>query len=210
VPRSCKTLVERGFRAPQGLLVVLDGATGLRAAVQEVVGEVPVQRCQWHQRENVVRYLPKSVQGEWRRKLQAAYAHPSYSDAKRALQRLERELRPRNASAAESLREGLEDTLTLHRLAVVPELGTSFKTTHLIERVMARVEAKTRRVARWRSSDQKRRWCAATLQHIERQFRRVKGTKHLPVLMKALRPSIPATHTAAARAASRGTHLKVS
>lgn len=193
-----QTLVERGFQAPHGLLVVLDGAKGLRAAVQEVFGEVPVQRCQWHKRENIVRYLPNAEQPAWRRKLQAAYAHPSYADAKRALQRLERELRLRNESAAESLREGLEETLTLHRLAVFPELGTSFKTTNLIESVMARVEAKTRRVARWRSSDQKRRWCAATLQHIERQFRRVKGGKHLPLLIKALRPTIPTIESAAA------------
>jgi transposase-like protein len=193
-----QTLVERGFRAAQGLLVVLDGAKGLRAAVQEVLGDVPVQRCQWHKRENVVRYLPKAEQPTWRRKLQAAYPEPSYADAKRALQRLERERRLRHASAAESLREGLEATLTLHRLGVFPDLGTSFKTTNLIERVMARVEAKTRRVARWRSSDQQRRWCAATLQHIERQFRRVKGAKHLPLLMKALRPPIPTTPAAAA------------
>jgi transposase-like protein len=180
------------------LLVVLDGAKGLRAAVQDVFGDVPVQRCQWHKRENVVSYLPKTEQAGWRRKLQAAYAHPSYGDAKRALQRLERELRLRNESAAESLREGQEETLTLHRLAVFPELGTSFKTTNLIESVMARVEAKTRRVARWRSSDQQRRWCAATLQHIERQFRRVKGAKHLPLLITALRPTMQSSDSAAA------------
>lgn len=66
----------RGFRAPEGLLVVLDGAKGLRAAVREVLGEVPVQRCQWHKRENVVSYLPRSEQPAWRRKLQAAYAPP--------------------------------------------------------------------------------------------------------------------------------------
>jgi len=68
---------------------------------------------------------------------------------------------------ARSLEEGLEETLTLHRLGVVAELGTSFKTTNLIESVMARVEAKTPRVDRWRTSDQKLRWCAATLMQIE-------------------------------------------
>ena len=142
--------------------------------------------CQWHKRENVVSYLTKPLQVLWRRKLQAAYAHPTHADAKRALQKLVRELTPINESAARSLDEGLDETLTLHRLGVFPELGTSFKTTNLIESVMARVEAKTRRVDRWRTSDQKLRWCAATLRHIETKFRRVKGCANLPLLQRAL------------------------
>jgi hypothetical protein len=162
-----RELVERGFTAPQGLLVVLDGAKGLRAAVREVFDDVPVQRCQWHKRENVMAYLSKTDQPIWRRRLQAAYAHPSYADAKRALQRLVTELRVVNESAARSLEEGLEETLTLHRLTVFPALGTSFKTTTLLESVMARVEAKTERVDRWRTSDQKLRWCAAALLAVE-------------------------------------------
>ena len=186
-----RELGERGFAAPRGLLVVLDGAKGLRAAVRDVFGDdVPVQRCQWHKRENVVSYLTKPQQRLWRRKLQAAYAHPGYADATRALHRLVRELALLNASAARSLEEGLEETLTLHRLGVFPELGTSFKTTNLIESVMARVDAKLRRVARWRTSDQKQRWCASALLHLEGNFRRVKGHKHLPLLQRALAPKI--------------------
>ena len=77
-------------------------------------------------------------------------------------------------------------------------LGTSFKTTNLIESVMARVEAKTQRVARWRTSDQKLRWCAATLLQIEHQFRRVKGCKHLGLLQRALAPKITISSPAAA------------
>ena len=194
-----RELQERGFTTPQGLLVVLDGAKGLRAAVREVFGDaVPVQRCQWHKRENVLRYLPKTEQPAWRRKLQAAYAHASYADAKRALHRLLTELRVVNTSAARSLEEGLEETLTLHRLGVFPELGTSFKTTNLIESVMARVEAKTLRVDRWRTSDQKLRWCAAALLAVEQQFRRVKGYVHLPLLERALRAKITPSADAAA------------
>ena len=182
-----RELIERGFRAPTGLLVVLDGARGLRAAVRDVFGDaVPVQRCQWHKRENVVSYLTKPLQVIWRRKLQAAYAHPSYADAKRALLKLVSELAKINESAARSLEEGLEETLTLHRLGVFVELGTSFKTTNLIESVMARVEAKTRRIGRWRTSDQKQRWCAATLLQIEHQFRRVRAYQKLPLLQRAV------------------------
>lgn len=118
--------------------------------MRDVLGGVPIQRCQWHKRENVVSYLAKHEQPAWRRKLQAAYAHPTYADAERALERLQRELRLRNESAADSQAEGLDETLTLHRLNVFPELGVSFKTTNLIESVMSRLEARTRRVTHWR------------------------------------------------------------
>jgi putative transposase len=176
---------------------VLDGSKGLRAAVREVFGEVPVQRCQFHKVENVVSYLPKEEQPTWRRKLQAAYAQPGHADALRALQRLRRELALRNESAARSLEEGLDETLSLHRLGVFAELGVSFKTTNLIESVMARVEARTARVDRWRTSDQKLRWFAAAVLAAEAQFRRVKGYKHLPLLERALTMKMITTTAAA-------------
>jgi len=193
-----RELGERGFPLDRPLLVVLDGAKGLRAAVRDVFGDIPVQRCQWHKRENVVSYLAKQEQATWRRKLQAAYAHPAYADAKRALDRLYRELRLVNESAAASLAEGLEETLTLHRLNVFRELGVSFKTTNLIESVMARLEAKTQRVTRWRTSDQKLRWCASALWAMERQFRRVKNYRHLPLLTQALQTRLTTTKSAVA------------
>jgi hypothetical protein len=193
-----RALGERGFPLDRPVLVVLDGAKGLRAAVREVLGDVPVQRCQWHKRENVVSYLAKRDQPAWRRKLQAAYAHPTYADAKRALERVYRELRVVNESAAASLAEGLEDTLTLHRLGVFPELGVSFKTTNLIESVMSRVAARTRRVTRWRTSDQRLRWCASALWSMERQFRRVKHYRQLPLLKLAVQRTLSPTTTAAA------------
>jgi len=193
-----RELGERGFPLDRPLLVVLDGAKGLRAAVRDVFGDVPVQRCQWHKRENVVSYLAKQDQPAWRRKLQAAYAHPTYAEAKRALDRLHRALRLVNESAAASLAEGLDETLTLHRLNVFPELGVSFKTTNLIESVMARLEAKTRRVTRWRTSDQKLRWCASALWAMERQFRRVKHHRQLRLLKQALQTRLSTTNSAAA------------
>lgn len=193
-----RDLGERGFPLDQPLLAVLDGAKGLRAAVRAVFGDIPVQRCQWHKRENVVSHLAKREQPTWRRRLQAAYAQPTYAAAKRALTRLHHELHLRNASAAASLAEGLEETLTLHRLGVAAELGVSLKTTNLIESVMARLEAKTHRVTRWRTSDQKLRWCAAALWAMERQFRRVKGFRHLPLLKQALTTKLVSSPAAAA------------
>ena len=183
-----RELRERGFAAADEMLVVIDGAKGLRAAVAEVFGPAAqVQRCQWHKRENVVRHLPRSQQATWRRKLQAAYAQPTYAQARAALRRLEAELRLVNVSAAKSLAEGLEETLTLHRLGLFPELGASFKTTNALESIMAQVEQRTVKVDHWRTSEQKQRWCAAALLLIEPRLRKVKGYRHLPRLAEALR-----------------------
>lgn len=200
--RTCATflreLIERGFAAPHGLLVVLDGAKGLRAAVRDVFGDdAVVQRCQWHKRENVLRYLTKPQQVLWRRKLREAYAHGGYADAKRALHRLLKELAVLNESAARSLEEGLEETLTLHRLNLPDALRRSLNTTNLIESVMAQIERKTQRVDHWRTSDQKHRWCAATLLHIEKNFRRIRGMAHLPLLQAALKQQLEQTTSAA-------------
>ena len=200
--RTCgaflRELVDRGFAAPHGLLVVLDGSKGLRAAVRDVFGDdIAVQRCQWHKRENVLSYLTKSQQQVWRRKLQAAYAEGGYEDARRALEKLVRELAVLNESAARSLEEGLDETLTLHRLGIPVDLRRSFNTTNLIESVMAQIEKKTTRVDHWRTSDQKHRWCAASLLQIERQFRRVRGYKHLPLLQAALTRKLNSPSTAA-------------
>lgn len=182
-----RELVTRGLRYEQGLLVVIDGSKGLRRGVQEVFGETAqVQRCTWHKRENVVAYLPTTQQAEWRRKLQRAYEQATYAEAKATLDRLARELGVLNESAARSLAEGLDETLTLHRLGVAGELGRSFKTTNALESVMAQVEQRTGRVDRWRTSDQKQRWLATALLDIEPRLRRIRGYRALPKLRDAL------------------------
>ncbi|MGH7372287.1 MAG: IS256 family transposase, partial [Candidatus Methylomirabilales bacterium] len=193
-----RELVDRGLKTDQGLLCVLDGAQGLRKAVQTVFGaQAVVQRCQWHKRENVVAYLPKGQQAPWRRKLQAAYERPSYAEAKAALLRLRQELRLLNESAVKSLDEGFEETLTLHRLGVFEALGISLKTTNSLESILALVGRRTDKVTRWRTSDQKQRWVAAALLDSEPRLRRLKGYRALPVLRAALRLAIGGENTAA-------------
>lgn len=180
-------LVERGLRADDGLLVVTDGAKGLHAAVDEVFGVAAIlQRCQWHKRENVVSYLPEKHRAAIRRKLQAAYEHPTYDAAAKALKHVRQELRLLNTSALASLEEGLEETLTLHRLGVFRELGISLKTTNLLESIHAKVEARVQKVDHWRNSDQKQRWLATALLDLEPQLRRIKHHDALPLLQQAL------------------------
>jgi transposase-like protein len=186
-----RELVERGLRADQGLLCVIDGAKGLRKALQTVFGpQAVVQRCQWHKRENVVAYLPKGQQATWRRKLQVAYERPSYTEAQAALLRCRQELRLVNESAVTSLDEGFEETLTLHRLGVFGALGTSLKTTNCLESINALVGQRTAKVDRWTNSSQKQRWLAAGLLDIEPRLRRIRGYRSLPLLRAALQAEI--------------------
>ena len=185
-----RTLLDRGLNVDRGILCVIDGAKGLRKAVDTVFGtKAAVQRCQWHKRENVVRYLSKSQQPVFRRKLQRAYDQPTYGQAKTALKRVRTELSLLNQSAVASLDEGLQETLTLHRLGVFKELGRSFKTTNCIENLNSLIGDRTRKVDRWRNSEQKHRWLATAILDIEPRFRKVPAYRQLPRLRAALESS---------------------
>jgi transposase-like protein len=180
-------LVERGLKFDQGMLCVIDGAKGLRKAVQKVFGDAAaVQRCQWHKRENVLRYLPVAQQATFRRKLQAAYEQPTYAVAKKALQRVRSELASMNVSAVNSLDEGFEETLTLHRLGLFKELGRSFKTTNCLENLNSLVGRRTDKVDYWKNAEQKHRWLATTLLDLEPRLRKVSGYRQLLRLRTAL------------------------
>ena len=146
-----------------------------------------MQRCTWHKRENVVAYLPKSLQPAWRAKLQQAYRQSTYAAAHALLDRLHGELRRLNEDAAKSLTEGLEETLTLHRLGLADRLGTSLLTTNGLESILALVEQRVGKVDRWTTSDQKQRWLATTLLEIEPRLRRLRGYRALPNLRVALK-----------------------
>lgn len=194
-----KSLVERGLSFEEGLLVVVDGAKGFHRAVREVFGRAAViQRCRWHKRENVLKYLPEAKRPALRRKLQAAWQQPTYEQAKTALKRVRSELALMNQSAARSLDDGLEETLTLHRLGLAEELRLSFATTNAIESIQAHVGRLTDHVDRYRNSEQKQRWVGTALLEIEPRLRRVRGMKHLPALREALRREIGITKRQAA------------
>jgi transposase-like protein len=180
-------LLERGLCVDRGVLCVIDGSKGLRKAVDKVFGgKAAVQRCHWHKRENVVSYLPSTKQGEYRRKLQNGYQQPTYEKARAALKKVRAELVQINQSAVSSLDEGFEETLTLHRLGLFKELGTSFKTTNCIENLNALIARRTDKVTCWRNSEQKQRWLATAVLDIEPRLRKVRGHSQLPRLREAL------------------------
>ena len=180
-----RSLVERGLDVSQGLLVIVDGGKGLRAAVRKAFRHrALVQRCQWHTRENVVSDVAKREQPVWRQRLQRAYNRPEYDEALAALQSLQHDLEDRNQSgAAGSLAEGLDETLTLHRLGVYGVLGRSLKTTN----GLALIEERCAKVDHWQNSSQRHRWLATALLDIEPRLRKVMGYRHLPKLRDALK-----------------------
>ena len=159
----------------------------MRKWIHNVFGkQALVQRCQWHKRENVIAYLPKSQQEIFRKKLQKAYRQKSYKQVKQELAFIRKELNLFNQSAVNILYEGLEETLTLHRLEMFEFLGISLKTTNCLESLNSQLEQYTRRVSYWKNSSQRQRWVATALLEIETNLRKIKGYRHLPLLRWAM------------------------
>lgn len=186
-----KNLIERNFHFEEGLLTIIDGSKGLRKAVGETFGNLSlIQRCQWHKRENVVSYLPEEKRDIYRGKLQRAYDEPEYETAKRRLFEVRDELSKINRTATNSLEEGLEETLTIHRLGLVETLGRAFTTTNLIENLNSQLAKYIRKVKRWINSDMRARWVAVALIEIEKKMRRVNRYEKLHLLRTALRAEL--------------------
>lgn len=195
-------LLERGLDFSVPRLYILDGGKALATAVRQHSGAAAlIQRCQIHKTRNVVDHLPEDHKAEVKRKLQNAYAMVEYGDAKRALQSLLRELMHLNPSAARSLEEGLEETLTVHRLRVPPKLRRTLSSTNVIESAFSIVERVCRNVKRWRPGDQIERWVASGLWVAEGQFRKVIGYRQIPMLLASMTEALakkPQTRAAAA------------
>ena len=184
-------LVERGLDFSIPRLYVLDGGKALAAAVRKYAGEAGfIQRCQVHKKRNVVDHLPDEHKADVKRKLQNAYAMAEYADAKRALERLHRELMDLNPSAARSLEEGMEETLTVHKLRVPDQLRRTLCCTNVIESAFSIVETVCRNVKRWRDGDHIERWVGSGLLVAERQFRKVIGHRQIPLLLSSLATAV--------------------
>jgi putative transposase len=180
-------LMNRGLDFTVPRLYVLDGGKALHAAVKKYAGEsAPIQRCQVHKRRNVLDHVTDENKPLVAKKLNEAYATEDYAAARRSLDGLHRELMHMNPSAARSLAEGLEETLTVHRLHVPPQLRMTLASTNVIESAFSMVETVCRNVKRWHGGDQRERWIGSGLLFAEKQFRRVRGHKHIPIFIRVL------------------------
>ena len=189
-------LVERGLDFTEPRLYILDGGKALTAAVKKHAGEsAAIQRCQVHKRRNVLDHLTDEQKPAVAKKLNAAYALEGYDAAKEALNGLHRELMDLNPSAARSLGEGLEETLTVHRLHLPVQLRKTMASTNVIESAFSIVEEVCKNVKRWHGGDQRERWVGSGLLVAENQFRRITGHKLIPILMQELK-TLPASKSA--------------
>jgi transposase-like protein len=187
----CKALLtdlrERGLDLDRPILFVIDGGSGLRKALRETCGAAAVVgRCQVHKRRNVLEHLPESMRPRVRRVLDEAYGLEDAALAKRRLEQLAAGLERTHPGAAASLREGLEETLTLQRLGVTGALYRTLRSTNAIENLNGGVGRFARNVRRWRDGRMLVRWVATALQEVRRGFRRVRGYRDLPALIRAL------------------------
>ena len=179
-------LVERGLDPEQGILFVIDGAKALRKGIRNVFGEAPVQRCVRHKERNVTDHLPERDRPAVKQRLRRAWALEDHARALDQLRRLASELDRSNPGAAGSLREGMEETLTLSRLGVVGSLKRTLESTNPCESMIEIVRRTQRNVKRWSSGEMALRWTAAGMLEAERQFRKIIGYRDLATLVIAI------------------------
>jgi putative transposase len=179
-------LVERGLDPEQGMLFVIDGSKALRKAVRSVFGEVPVQRCIWHKERNVTRHLPERDRPPIKARMRKAWRETDYQRAVEQLQRLADELEHTHPGAAGSLREGMQETLTVIRLGIRGKLRRTLESTNPCESMIDTVRTTQRNVKHWSSGEMGLRWTAAGMLEAEKQFRKVIGYTDLPRLAVAI------------------------
>ena len=180
-------LVSRGLSAEDGLLVVIDGAKALRAAVNEVFGtQAAVQRCTLHKRRNIGDHLPDNQKAWVDAKLVKAFNHPDPDVGLRNARHLAGLLDKAHPGAASSLREGLEEMFTVARLGIDGRLAKTLVTSNPVESMISIARTTNRNVTRWRDGHMVLRWTAAGMLNAERSFRRIKGYKQMPQLVAAL------------------------
>lgn len=187
-------LVDRGLDPEQGILFVIDGAKALAKAIREVFGEhALVHRCHRHKERNVTDLLPEADRDRVRGRLRAAWALTDAELARQRLELLASELDRSWPDAAGSLREGMEETLTLMGLGIDGQLAKTLSSTNPIESMIEIVRLTQRNVKRWRDGDMRKRWTAAGMLVAEQQFRRVIGYRDLAKLVIAIeRRTLPA------------------
>jgi putative transposase len=180
-------LVERGLDPEQAILFVIDGGKALRRAIRDVFGEhALVHRCQRHKERNVCDLLPERDRDQVRARMRAAWALSDPVLARDRLELLASELDQTWPDAAGSLREGLDDTLTLMRLGITGQLAKTLCSTNPCESMIEIVRHTQRNVKRWQDGDMRKRWTAAGMLLAEQQFRRIIGYRDLATLVIAV------------------------
>lgn len=191
-----RKLIEAGLNPDGHYLFVLDGSKALRDAVRLTFGiHSVIQRCQEHKIRDVLGYLPRKSRDIARSKMLAAYNEKSHKKASQRLDKFRLELLGISESAANSLVEGMEETLTLHKLGITGGVRESLRTTNIIESAFSRLRQHTRNVAKWTSDDQVNRWLSFALPKVEAGFRVLPGYRQLSKLQRKVQQQNTALQT---------------
>ena len=181
-------LIARGVASDRTLLFVIDGGKGLRKAITGSFGQYGVvQRCQVHKKRNVREHLPEESRTRVGAVMSQAYGTSDPTKALQQLKNLARSLEKECPSAASSLREGIEETLTVKKLGITGGLAKTLESTNVIENLNGGVRRVSGRVKRCRHGCMARRWVATAAIEASRGFRRLRGYKQIPILVSALR-----------------------
>ena len=180
-------LIHRGLDAARPRLYVLDGGKALHKAIMDIFGIAAlIQRCQVHKKRNVLSYLPESERSNVSVAMTLAYREFEYDTARSKLMNIVDKLEHRYPKAAASLLEGLEETLTVHRLNIPVLLRETLCSTNPMESANSACRSIIRRVSNFRDGEMALRHAAAGFMEAERGFRRIKGYRQLTVLMAML------------------------
>ena len=183
-------LEQRGLKLSKRIIWVTDGGTGVIKSLRARFGKKLIhQRCTIHKNRNIQKHLAKKYRKEASRRFRIALEQVAYADAKRMLLELEEWLRGKNESAASSLREALEEILTLHRLKVPGALRKTLHSTNPIESMFSIVRDGEFNIKNYQSSRMMQRWLASVLLYAEHRFRRIKGYKSIWKVRKAIKQS---------------------
>jgi len=203
-------LVDRGLDPEQAILFVIDGGKALRRAIKDVFGEhALVHRCHRHKERNVTDLLPERDRPAILARIRGAWALKDADLAQQRLELLAAELDRTWPDAAGSLREGLDDTLTLMRLGITGQLAKTLCSTNPCESMIEIVRYTQRNVKRWRDGDMRKRWTAAGMLVAEQQFRRIIGYRDLAKLIIAIERHADRVKLAAATSVTHTDTLEV-
>ena len=139
-----------------------------------------------NKKRNIQKYLPKKYHGMLSLKLRMAWGMTEYNKALQELRKVHDWLASINQAAAESLDEGMEETLTINRLGLPPQLRRLFSSTNIIESCFSRAGDLCRGVKHWRDGNMAQRWAGTVLLEAESRFRRIQAYSQFPVLINAL------------------------
>jgi transposase-like protein len=186
-----RNLIERGLTVERARLFVIDGGKGLRKAIRETFGDwALIQRCQVHKLRNVVEHLPQGKRTWVRAAMNRAWLQPTAAGARSKLRELAAQLAEQHPSAARSILEGLDETLTVIGLGLGSTLAKTMRSTNPIENLQGTLKRVARNVKRWRGGSMALRWAVSGLLEAQKRFRRVKGYREMPQLIAALEATV--------------------